>query len=65
MIADGIVVRFARLGHDIADEDFDRIRFYNGLSQLGNQQVGQDAGVQAAGSAQNGIRVPDCLKRLR
>ncbi|MNC65404.1 hypothetical protein D3C75_1156920 [compost metagenome] len=51
VVTDRIVVSFTRLGHYIADKNFDRIRGYNSLRQLRYKQVGQDARVQAARAA--------------
>ncbi|MNI98649.1 hypothetical protein D3C73_1575350 [compost metagenome] len=66
MVAHRVIVGFARLGHHIADEYFNRaLIFQNRLGQLGHQQIRNDARVQASRSDQNRIGFPDRLDSFR
>ncbi len=65
MVADREVVRLAVLGGDVADVDLRRLRDRQRLADAIDQQVGQDAGQQAAGPDDDDVGLEDGADRLR
>ena len=65
MVRGGHALGLPVLGHDVADVDLQRV---GGTHRVGNavhQQVGDDAGVKAAGAQEDQLRLPDGPHRLR
>lgn len=65
VVADGIALGLPLLGHDVADIDLQGVGLPDRLHDAIHQQIGDDAGVQAAGPQDDHIRVGDGGDRLR
>ena len=61
----GVALRLPLLGHDVADIDLQGVGLPDRLHDAIHQQIGDDAGVQAAGPQDDHIRVGDGGDRLR
>ncbi|CAN4032092.1 DNA (cytosine-5-)-methyltransferase, partial [Dysosmobacter welbionis] len=55
----GVALRLPLLGHDVADIDLQGVGLPDRLHDAIHQQIGDDAGVQAAGPQDDHIRVGD------
>lgn len=61
MFASGEAIAFPWLGHHVADVDAGSIRLPKGLRDSGDQEVGDDAGVNASGTDADKIGIQDRL----
>ena len=62
MVCVGVALRLPFLCHDVGDVDFQRVCVRDGLGYPLHQQVGDDAGIQASGSQEDHVRLPDGLQ---
>ena len=62
MVRIGVALRLALLGHDVGDVNLQGIGFGDGLGHALHQQIGDDAGIQAAGTQEDHVRLPDGLQ---
>jgi hypothetical protein len=65
MLPGGVTVSFARLGHEIANEDLSRVSLADCPSHVRHKQIWQDAGVERAGAHGDYVRLPDRSEHLR
>jgi hypothetical protein len=63
--ARGVAVGLARLGHQVADEDFDGRRRADGFGHARHEQVGEDGRVERAGAHRDDVGRADGGQRLR
>jgi len=61
MIAESVMSGFAGLGHEIGDVDAGSSGASDGVSNLGDEQVGDDTGVERAGPHEDEVRLLDGL----
>ena len=65
MVRDRIPLRLPLLGHDVADVDLQAIAVPDGVYDAVHQQVGDDAGIKAAGPQHHHVCLPDGTDRVR
>ena len=64
MIVERVVVGFARLGHQVGDVDPDGVDAIDRRSDSLHQQVGKDAGIQAARTDDDSVRIDERSKHF-
>ena len=64
MVGGHHAVRLAGLGHEVDQQDDRRLRLGHRLADAGNQQVGEDRGVERAGAEEDQVRLLQRRHRL-
>ena len=64
MVADGISLCFAALGHHITNIDLHGFAGLDGIHNAVHQKIRDNAGVETAGGQDDQVRLPDGLQRI-
>lgn len=59
MVAEGVVGGFARLGHKVGDVDARGFRMDDGTGNFGDQEIGNDAGIEGARAHEDEVGIFD------